>query len=259
MSDETHTPLDVVALREGLASARLGHPLIYLPEVGSTNTYASELAREDTAEGTLVMTDHQIAGRGRVGRVWKAMPGQQLALSLILRPTFPPHFLVMASALAVAEAIETLTDARPEIKWPNDVLLAGRKVCGILIETSDGVAILGMGVNVGGSLDDDPELASRATTLAEATGRAVSREALAVEIIRRLDARYTMLLEDGDTELRRLRADWRERLVTLGRHTTIHQRETTLAGLAEDVDDDGALLLRTDDGRLTTVLWGDVE
>ncbi len=259
MTDEAPKPLDVAVLREELASARLGHPLIYLPAIGSTNSYASELAREGAAEGTLVMTDHQTAGRGRVGRVWKAMPGQQLALSLILRPTFPPHFLVMASALAVAEAIETLTDARPAIKWPNDVLLAGRKVCGILIETSDGVAILGMGVNVGGALDDDPELAPRATTLAAATGRAVSREALAAEIIRRLDARYTTLLEDDDTSLRRLRADWRERLVTLGRPTTIHQRETTLVGTAEDVDDDGALLLRMDDGRLTTVLWGDVE
>lgn len=259
MATEHLEPLDAEALRRELAGLRLGQPLIYLPEIGSTNTYAGELARTGAAEGTLVTTDHQTAGRGRVGRVWKAMPRQQLALSLILRPTFPPHLLVMASALAVAQAIEQVTGARPDIKWPNDVLLGGRKVCGILIETSDGAATLGMGVNVNGALDDDTELAARATTLAAATGRAVSREALAAEIVRRLDARYLDLLEGGVSARRRLRAEWRARLVTLGRRATIRQRETTLVGLAEDVDDDGALLLRLDDGNLTTVLWGDVE
>ncbi len=259
MEPETLAPLDLAALRHGLAGARLGQPLIYLPAVDSTNTYASALAREGAAEGTLVTTDHQTAGRGRVGRVWKALPNQQLALSVILRPTFPPHFLVMASALAVAQAVEAVTGARPEIKWPNDVLLTGRKVCGILIETGDGAATLGMGVNVNGSLDDDPELAPRATTLAAVVGHALSREALAAEIILRLDARYDELLTGGVTARQKLRAAWRDRLAPLGRRATIRQRATTLEGLAEDVDDDGALLLRLDDGRLATVLWGDVE
>jgi BirA family transcriptional regulator, biotin operon repressor / biotin---[acetyl-CoA-carboxylase] ligase len=256
---QRETPLDVVALRRGLSGLRLGQPLVYLPEVGSTSTYAGELARQGVAEGTLVTTDFQTAGRGRVGRVWKDKRYQQLALSLILRPTFPPHYLVMASALAVAQAIEAVTRLRPDIKWPNDVLLGGRKVCGALIETSDGVAILGIGVNVNGALDDDTELATRATTLAMALGQPVSREALAVEILQRLDARYADLLEGGAEARRTLRAAWRERLVTLGRRTTIRQRETTLEGLAEDVDDDGALLLRLDDGRRMTILWGDVE
>ena len=259
MKQDALPPLDVEALRRGVAGLRLGQPLIYLPAVGSTNTYAGELAQAGAAEGALVTTDDQTEGRGRVGRVWKALPGQQLALSLILRPTFPPHFLVMASALAEAQAVEAVAGVRPDIKWPNDVLLGGRKICGILIETSEGVAILGMGVNVNGALDADPELATRATTLAAFVGRSISREALAVEIIRRLDARYLDLLEGGQQARRTLRADWRERLVTLGRHTTIRQREVTLQGVAEDVDDDGALLLRLDNGRLTTVLWGDVE
>lgn len=259
MRPEIEAPLDVEALRAELAGLRLGQPLIYLPEIGSTNTYASALARDGAAEGTLVTTDHQTAGRGRVGRVWKALPNQQLAMSLILRPTFPPHFLVMASALAVAQAVAAVTEAQPDIKWPNDVLLAGRKVCGILIETSEGVATLGMGVNVNGALDDDPELAARATTLAAALGRPISREALAAAILQRLDARYGDLSEGGVAAQRSLRAAWRERLVTLGSRASIRQRETTLVGLAEDVDDDGALLLRLADGRLTTVLWGDVE
>ncbi|HZC04301.1 MAG TPA: biotin--[acetyl-CoA-carboxylase] ligase [Ktedonobacterales bacterium] len=256
---ETQAPMDVEALRRGLAGLRLGTPLIYVGEMGSTNAYAGELARDGAAEGTLVTTDYQSAGRGRVGRVWKERRNQQLALSLVLRPSFPPHFLVMASALAVAQAIEAVTNLRPDIKWPNDVLISGRKVCGILIETSAGVAVLGMGVNVNGSVDADPELASRATTLQATRGQPVSREALAVAIITRLDARYGDLLEGGAEARRALRESWRERLVTLGRRAIVRQRDATLAGLALDVDDDGALLLRLDDGRLTTVLWGDVE
>lgn len=259
MDDQTLTPLDVEALRRGLAGLQLGGRVVYAPEVGSTNTLAGELASDGAAEGTLVTTDFQTAGRGRVGRVWKERPNRQLALSLILRPGFPPHFLVMASALAVAQGIEAITGAQPDIKWPNDVLLHGRKVCGALVEMSEGVAILGIGVNVNGELGDDPELQGRATTLAAALGHPVSREALAVEIVRRLDARYAALQTGGAAVQRELRGAWRARLVTLGQRVAIRQREATLHGLAEEVADDGALLLRLDDGQLTTVLWGDVE
>lgn len=259
MHDDSLAPLDVEALRRALVGLPLGARVVYLPEVGSTNTQASELARGGAVEGTLVTTDYQTAGRGRVGRVWRERPYQQLALSLILRPSFPPHYLVMASALAVVEAIEAVTGAQAEIKWPNDALLGGRKVCGILIEVSEGVAILGIGVNVNGELGDDPELRDRATTLAAALGHPVSREALAVEALRRLAARYAALQAGGEAARWAVRSEWRARLVTLGRRTTIRQRETTLEGLAEDVDDEGALLLRRDDGQLKTVLWGDVE
>lgn len=259
MRNDSLAPLDVEALRRELAGLLLGGRVVYLPEVGSTNTLAGELARSGAAEGTLVTTDYQTAGRGRVGRVWKERPNQQLALSLILRPSFPPHYLVMASALAVVEAIEAATGARAEIKWPNDALLGGRKICGILIEMSEGVAVLGIGVSMNGELGDDPELRDRATTLAAALGHPVSRETLAIEALRRLDARYAALQVGGEQARRVVRDEWRARLATLGRHVTIRQRETTLRGLAEDVDDDGALLLRLDDGQLKTVLWGDVE
>src|SRR5262249_54779112 len=118
--------LDIAALEAALQGLRLGAPLVYFPAVPSTNTHAARLAQEGAPEGTLVTTDDQTAGRGRVGRAWKSLPGQQLALSLVLRPVFPPHFLVMASALAVAKAIEENTSLRAEIKWPNDVQVTGR-------------------------------------------------------------------------------------------------------------------------------------
>ncbi len=255
-------PLRVDILRHGLRGLTLGNPLIYFPELDSTNTYASDLARAGAAEGALVTTDHQTAGRGRVGRVWKPLPNQQLILSFVLRPTFPPHYLVMASALAVAEAIEAATPLHAEIKWPNDILVNGRKVCGILIETSGGVAILGMGLNVNGEMASDPELASRATTLGAEVGAPIPREPLAIALISRLDARYRELADGGDAAQRALRDHWRARLVTLGRRAIIHQsphRPDALEGLAVDVDSDGALLLRLDDGQLLTITWGDVE
>ncbi len=255
-------PLRVDELRHGLSGLALGNPLIYFPAVDSTNTYASALARAGAAEGALVVTDHQTAGRGRIGRVWKPLPNQQLILSLLLRPTFPAHYLMMASALAVTEAIEATTPLRVGIKWPNDVLINGRKVCGILIETGDGAAVVGMGLNVNGSLASDPELAARATTLAAEAGAPIPREPLAIALISRLDDLYRQLSTGGPAAQNAVRDRWRARLITLGRRATIHQtpqRTDALEGFAVDVNSDGALLLRLDDGQLLTVTWGDVE
>lgn len=252
-------PLDVAALRTLLRESRLGTPLIYLPEIRSTNSHALELARQGASEGTLVTTDHQTAGRGRIGRGWQSLPRQQLALSLVLRPRFPPHFLVMASAVAVAEAIEETTGRRPALKWPNDVLLDGRKLCGILIETSGDVAVLGMGINVNGSLARAGAVAARAITLEEALGHAVSREALAAAVLLRLAAAYSVLQHGGAPAQHGTRMVWRARLSTLGQAVTIQQGGATIHGLAEDVDAGGALLLRGHDGARYTITWGDVE
>jgi BirA family biotin operon repressor/biotin-[acetyl-CoA-carboxylase] ligase len=257
--DETSRPLDVLALEAAFAGLTLGRPLIYHPAIASTNTEAMALARQGATEGTLVTTDEQTAGRGRLGRAWQTLPNEQLALSLVLHPSFPPHFLVMASALAVAEAIEAATGLRPEIKWPNDVLIAGRKVCGILIETSERIAVLGIGLNVNGSLAGDPELAARATTLADALGHPIAREPLFIELIQRLDGLYAMLKTGGVQARRQLRTAWRERLATLGKQVTIQQVGRTITGVARDVDESGALIVATDEGRRETINWGDVE
>jgi BirA family biotin operon repressor/biotin-[acetyl-CoA-carboxylase] ligase len=257
--DDADAPLDVAALADAIRDVQMGHPLIYLPATGSTNSYALELARDGAAEGTLVLTDDQTAGRGRVGRAWKSLPGQQLVLSLILYPTFPPHFLVMASALAVAGAVADVTGLVADIKWPNDVQIAERKVSGILIETSGEYAVLGIGLNVNGSLADDPDLSARATTLAQAAGGPVAREAVAAALLRRLDALYGRLQTGGELAQRQVRAEWRARLVTLGRRVTLRQGQHEASGLAADVSADGGLVLHHDDGTVQTVTWGDVD
>ncbi|HEU5441812.1 MAG TPA: biotin--[acetyl-CoA-carboxylase] ligase [Ktedonobacterales bacterium] len=255
---ESGAPLDVEAVRAGIVGLRLGQPFLYFPAIDSTNTYAVQLAREGATDGTLVTTDDQTAGRGRIGRGWRSLPGQQLAVSLVLRPGFSPHFLVMASALAVAETIEVVAELAADVKWPNDVQVGVRKVCGILIETSADFAVLGIGLNVNGSLAADAELAARATTLAEAASRPLAREALLIALLTRLDALYAHLSAGGMAAQGDLRRRWRARLVTLGRRVVLLQGEQTVAGMAEDVDADGALLLRRDDGTLLPVTWGDV-
>lgn len=254
---------DVDALRARIARLALGQPLSYLPVVGSTNTHAIGLARAGAADGTLVLSDEQPAGRGRAGRVWRSMPRQQVLCSLVLRPAFPAHFLVMAAALAVARTVEDVSEARPDIKWPNDVLIAGRKVCGILIETGSddqgrAFAVLGIGLNVNGTLAGDPELAGRATTLADVAGNALCREDVAATLLAHLDALYTRLSTGGEPALREVRSVWRARLVTLGQHVRIAQGERVQEGVAEDVDEGGALLLRRADGSLRPITWGDV-
>lgn len=256
-------PLDVAALEADLAGLRLGRPLIYLPVLDSTNTHAIELARAGAAEGTLVIADEQTAGRGRVGRVWRSLPRQQVLLSLVLRPDFPPHFLVMAAALGVARTVDAAAGVPADIKWPNDVLCQGRKLCGILIETGSDArggrfAVLGIGLNVNGSLAADPELRTRAATLAEIAGHALARERVAATLLTQLDALYTQLRADGAAARAAVRAAWRARLVTLGAHIRLTQGARVEAGTAEDVDADGALLLRRADGSLLPVTWGDV-
>ena len=256
---DTTQLLDLAMLEAGLAPLTFGHPLIYHPALDSTNSTAMELARQGAAEGMLVTTDDQTAGRGRLGRAWQSLANEQLALSLVLHPSFPPHFLVMASALAVAEAIEVITGLRPDIKWPNDVLIGGRKVCGILIETSETNAVLGIGINVNGAFTGNPELAARATTLAEALGHPLAREPLFIELIRRLNNLYAALTSGGEQARRLLRESWRARLVTLGQRITIQQGDHAITGIAEDVDESGALILAVDDGTRQTITWGDVE
>jgi BirA family biotin operon repressor/biotin-[acetyl-CoA-carboxylase] ligase len=230
--------------------------------IGSTNSYAADLARSGARDGTLVLTDAQPEGRGRVGRRWRSMPRQQLLLSLVLRPPFPAHLLVMAAALAVADAIAAVAGVWAEIKWPNDVLYGDRKLCGILIETgtsdTSAYAVLGIGLNVNGSLESDAELAPSATTLATAAGHAVTREDLVVALIQRLDAHYDALSTGGAPARAALRDAWRARLVTLGHVARITQGDMVLEGVAEDVDEGGALLLRLPSGEQRIILWGDV-
>src|SRR6266851_2709250 len=152
--------LDIEALSLSLDTQYFGRRdrLLYLPTVESTNTLALQLAHERPDEGLVVLTDSQTAGKGRQGRRWVDVPGCNVLLSILLRPLFPPHLLVMLASLAVVDSIAETCKIVATIKWPNDVLIGERKVAGILIETSHDaqghlLAVMGIGINVNGHIE----------------------------------------------------------------------------------------------------------
>lgn len=277
--------LDVDALSRSLETQYFGRSnrLLYLPTVESTNTLAMQLARERPDEGLVVLTDNQTAGKGRQGRRWVDVPGCNVLLSIVLRPSFPPHLLVMIASLAVVDAIARVChdQAQAVIKWPNDVLIEERKVAGILIETSHDaqgqmLAVIGVGINVNGYIEEvthylaeqAPSVA-RATTLETVCGHSVKRETVIASLLRSLEEAYLALQQETSGVLsttttqtlpsRLLREKWRDRLATLGRAVTVRQGNSTISGIAEDVDGNGELLLRSHSGELICITWGSVD
>lgn len=275
--------LDVDALRALLRTRFIGRGarLLYWPEVASTNTLAMRLAHERSEEGLVVLADSQTAGKGRQGRQWVATPGSHVLSSTLLRPLFPPHLLVMIASLAVVEAIAQSCGVQASIKWPNDVLIEDRKVCGILIETSHDsngrlIAVLGIGINTNGRLAGrveqkgaEVELATIATTLECACGHPVGRENVIAHMLYAIEKDYLALQEEAGKPpmetlsegpvARLIRDRWQNRLSTLGRTITVHQGSTVVEGVAEAVDDKGELLLRRRSGELAYISWGVVE
>ena len=257
-SHSNDTALDIDLIANALAGSPLPFTLRYFPTLDSTNTYAMRLPPGEAQEGLVIITDHQTAGRGRVGRVWEGFARQQLTFSVILTPPFAANWLMMASALAVHEAITGVTGLASTIKWPNDVLISGKKVCGILIETSGEIAVIGIGVNVNGAFARQPELAVHATTLEDEAGHPFAREPLAAAILLALADHYEAMRSQGDAGREAVRMAWRDRLVTLGAPVRVDQGQTRVTGWAEDVAEDGALIVRLDDGERAVITWGDV-
>lgn len=268
----------------------IGDLLLYVPIVDSTNSVAMRLARQGAEEGIVVTTDSQTAGKGRLGRRWVDAEGCHALSSILLRPLFPSYLLVMIAALSVVEAIAETCGIDATIKWPNDVLIGNRKVAGILIETSydsarDLVAIVGIGVNVNGRIERQVESTQHhivghktlppvtalaqlpaATTLETECGYIVSREIFIAHLLRLLEKYYLALQQEAQYPVamvyrstsRLIREQWRNRLSTLGRSIKVRQGDTILSGVAEDVDDNGELLLRCYSGSLVTITWGDI-
>lgn len=254
------TPFDPVRFNGLLTTRAFGQNLIFEPSVGSTMDLARDAAEHGAAEGTLALADEQTAGRGRLGRSWVAPPAVNLLSTLILRPptTAILRQVAMIAPLAVADAVEEITGVRVEFKWPNDVQIAGRKVAGVLIETlsaDDGslTALVGVGINVNLDPREIDEIRHIATSLCVELGRGLEREAVLAAYMQHFERLY----DAAKTGLS-ARDRWREQLVTLGQRVTVTEPARTTDGVAEDVDDDGALLVRRDDGGIVTIEAGDV-
>jgi BirA family biotin operon repressor/biotin-[acetyl-CoA-carboxylase] ligase len=255
MSEENLNPTSIT---QGLTTHFIGQNVLYYPSVTSTNDIARQQALVKAPEGTAVITDLQTAGRGRLKREWVSPEGN-IAVTVVLYPlrkNLP--YLTMLAALAVLHSIEKTTELKCRLKWPNDVLINSKKVCGILLESqaeADGVdyAIIGIGINVNMKLADYPEITSIATSLANEMGREVSRTLLLRHLFVEMEKLY-LRLQAGESIL----AEWRDNLITLGKQIHVRDGDEVFAGIAESVADDGGLMLRCEDGRLLKFMAGDV-
>lgn len=254
-------PIDATELQNSLHTHTLGRHAELHGEIGSTNSRAVELARQGAPSGTLVLAELQTQGRGRLRRRWHAPRGSSLLMSLLLRPPLAPRQaqrLTMVCSLAAIEGIRRVTGLEGQVKWPNDVYLQERKLGGVLTELGlEGqalvYAVVGMGLNINLDVAALPEVMTPATSLSAALGREVSRLDVLVAILEAAEERYDRLVTGWSPA-----AEWCEHLLTLGRDVSVSAGDEVIEGRAEGVDDDGALLVRTRDGGLRTVVAGDV-
>lgn len=254
--------LSAELIQSELDTSFVGRDLCFLAETGSTNDEASRLARAGAPEGTLVIADHQTAGRGRLDRQWLAPAGSSLLLSLVFCPNLAPtqvQRLTMIVGLAVVDAIGLETGLAVALKWPNDIVCRQAKLGGILTEialTGDAVdfVVVGLGLNVNLDPAELPAgLLMPATSLSFELGRSVARLPLLGTFLRVVEQRY-LAAAAGHLP----HQEWAERLVTLGHAVTVATVGDVLTGVAEAVDAEGALLVRRPDGRLERVVAGDV-
>ena len=241
----------------------VGRLIHYYDEIPSTNALAFELATEGGFHGEVVITESQTSGKGRRGRVWESPPGLNLYFSLILRPELPPQRAPELTLVAAVALAETLREAGipAEIKWPNDIQVDGKKVAGILTELSADTesvhfVVLGVGVNLNALPSDfPPEVARVATSLLEARGRRVPRALFTAALWTRLEHWLDRHAAEGFAPVR---SAWRELSCTLGAEVLVKTERREIRGVADDIDESGALLVRTDAG-VERVVAGDVE
>ena len=283
---------DLPTVQAVLTTRVFGRNLVILPRTNSTNDVAKGLAMQGAPEGTVVLIEEQTAGRGRMGRRWLAPPGVCLLCSILFRSTLPPaqaQRLTMLCALATADAVKEIAALQAWLKWPNDIVIKSqipnsksptsnlpsqdwRKLAGVLTETrvtEEQVqsqtlnpkpqdwrleyVIVGIGLNVNVAPRDLPGLAPDATSILAETGQEVDRTTLLAVLLAGVEDRYARL-RDGESP----HAEWTAGLATLGRSVEVATPGGTLTGVAEAVDKDGALLLRTPDRVLHRLLAGDV-
>jgi BirA family transcriptional regulator, biotin operon repressor / biotin---[acetyl-CoA-carboxylase] ligase len=261
-------PLDLLLpdeIREGLETRIFGaRDIVFLPETDSTNLRAKELAAGGAPEGSIVIAEKQTAGRGRKGRSWHSPEGGGIYLSLILRPAMTPSEapkITLMTGVAAAEALLTLTHLDVRIKWPNDLLVGGKKIAGILTEIStdmDGIdyVVVGIGINVNIPLESlAPELRESATSVLIAGGQPLPRVKVIRAFLKSFEDYYGLMQGRG---FEPIRTRWKELSNILGRHITVEMIAKSLAGEVVDIDMDGVLIVKDHQGRLHRIVSGDV-
>jgi len=250
-------------IQDGLQTELIGKEIHHFAEVTSTNDVAKKLAAGGAEEGTVIIAETQTGGRGRIGREWFSPKGG-VWFSIILRPKVSPEDalrLTLTTAVAVAHVIRRMLRLNSEIKWPNDVLIEGKKVCGILTEMSTSgkivkSVVLGIGINANVNVESFPEhLRNSVTSLKKELREEVPRERFLQALLEELERYYTMFTR---SEFDLILEEWKELARFLGSHIEVVSCGEKLVGLAVDVDQSGALLIKTRDGNVRRVVSGDV-
>ncbi len=246
------------SIKNRLNTRFIGKTLYYFPKLATTMETARNLVKKGAGEGTVVIAGTQTAGKGRIGRTWLSPKGS-LAMSVILKPALEnlPQ-LVMIASLAVIRAIKEVTGQEARIKWPNDVMINGKKVCGILIENevSKGTvnfADIGIGINVNFSPRKFPEIADLATSLSHEAGREISHTELVVKLLNNLEQLYLEAQQGAPVHL-----EWQRNMETLGHRIKVDTGKTIEQGWAQTTAENGNLIVRRADGSLVEIVAGDV-
>ncbi len=236
----------------------VGQKILHFSQVDSTMDVARKEALWGAPAGTVIVAEQQTAGKGRLQRNWLS-PAGGLALSVIFRPNLDNlPYMIMIASLAVAEAIRKTTGLKPQIKWPNDILIREKKISGILIENDIRkndlkYCIVGIGVNVNIRVANFPEIATLATSLSDELKKQVSRLQILVALLSELDRLYQQLSRRSV-----IWEAWQKQLITIGQKVQVNMGGRTYTGTAESVTHDGSLLLRQKEGGVVRVIAGDV-
>ena len=250
-------------LKNKLAGKLIGHKVYYFSEIDSTNDEAFELAAAGSPEGTVVIADSQTKGKGRLQRVWYSPLGSNIYTSIILRPNLAPDRAPQISILAgvaVAEIMDNFCPGMVNLKWPNDVLLKGKKVCGILAQIKTSAShvdfiILGIGINININYNQLPQdIQNTATSLAIETGRKISRQELIIDLYENLAKWYKKLIVDGFSAVKE---KWLSMAPMIGKKVQIMSGNEVVSGKAFGIDEHGSLLLLTAEDRRIKVSAGD--
>ncbi len=262
----TPNELSEARILVGLKTKELGQHLIYFDSIGSTQKETQHLAEDGAPHGTLVITSHQMTGRGRLGRTWSMPKGKGIAMSLILRPKLSINRipqLTLIAAVAVYKAITEVTGIQTDIKWPNDILVMGKKIVGILTEmqtegTNVKAVIIGMGMNINANKNDFPEeIRHVATSLKTLTGKEHDMSLIVQTILFYFEELYLRYLEEGFSVIKWM---WESHAVSIGKRINARLfNGKVLTGLAKGIDEEGALLLEDDQGSIHKIYSADIE
>lgn len=258
------TQLDELSLLAKLKTSKLGRQLRIIARTESTQNEAAAWAQHGAADGAVIIAEEQTGGRGRQGKSFHSPAGKGIWMSLILRPQIPLQFtpqLTLLSAVALCRAMKRMTEVDLGIKWPNDILYEDKKVCGILTESSAEDerlvhVIAGVGISVNLEEHDYPEeLRSKVTSLKIASGKEIDRASLLAECLFELEQLYKLYVEQGFAPIRTL---WEAQSVTIGRSLSVTTPNGIVSGVAQGLDDSGALIVLGEDGCYRKIFSGDV-